>query len=142
VATNPYSTFETSMEKTNLILKDIERAYDWPTDRRHQSFLALRTVLHLLRDRLPVAEAAQFGAQLPTILRGVYYDGWNPNQVPVRLNRDDFLYQVRQDFPFDVDGGTENLVRTVLDALRRHITEGEWNDVRSNMPQEYRTFVP
>ena len=57
MASNPKSTFETSMDKTNLILKDIEQAYGWPRERRNQSYLALRTVLHLLRDRLPVEES-------------------------------------------------------------------------------------
>ncbi|MFI8891646.1 DUF2267 domain-containing protein [Streptomyces paradoxus] len=35
-------------------------------------------MLHPLRDRLPVETAVQFGAQLPTLVRGVYYDGWRP----------------------------------------------------------------
>lgn len=136
MATNPVSTFETSLDKTNLILKDIEQAYGWPKERRNQSYLALRTVLHLLRDRLPVEESAQFAAQLPMVLRGIYFEGWDPTVVPVKLNRDDFLYEVRRNFTFDVPGGTERLVRTVLQALRQHVTEGEWNEVRDNLPKD------
>lgn len=136
MGSNLYSAFETSLDKTNRILKDIEEAYGWPKDRRNQSYAALRTVLHLLRDRLPVQEAAQFGAQLPILVRGIYYDGWNPAIVPIKLRRDDFLYEVRQGFPYDIEDSTEGLVRNVLDALRRHVPEGEWEDVRSNMPKE------
>jgi uncharacterized protein (DUF2267 family) len=136
MGSNLYSAFETSLDKTNLILKDIEQVYGWPKERRNQSYAAMRTVLHLIRDRLPVSEAAQFASNLPVLVRGVYYDGWNPDAVPIKLKRDDFLFEVRQSFRYDIDGGIENLVRTVLDALRRHVPEGEWEDVRSNMPKE------
>ena len=46
----------------------------------------LRAVLHALRDRLPVAEAAHLGAQLPMLVRGFYYDCWKPAGAPVRIN--------------------------------------------------------
>ena len=142
VARNAYAMFQSSLEKTNLILKDIEQAYGWPAERRDQSYAALRTVLHLLRDRLPVEEGAQFAAQLPVLVRGVYYEGWKPTDVPIKLNREDFLYEVRQGFRYDVEGGAESVVRTVLNALRRHISEGEWEDVRASVPRDLATIVP
>jgi uncharacterized protein (DUF2267 family) len=142
VASHPYSTFESSIDKTNVILKDIEQAYGWSKDRRHQSYAALRTVLQLLRDRLPVVESAQFAAQLPIVVRGVYYEGWDPTIVPIKLDRDDFLYEMRQGFPYEVDGGVEGVINTVLDALKRHITEGEWADVKSNLPRDLSAIMP
>ncbi|MFK3985194.1 DUF2267 domain-containing protein [Micromonospora sp. NPDC050397] len=142
MANSPYSAFEASIEKTNLILKDIEQAYGWPKQRRNQSYAALRTVLQLLRDRLPVQESVQFAAQLPILVRGIYFEGWEPADVPVKLNRDDFLYEVRQGFPYEVDGGAEGVVQTVLDALRRHIAPGEWDDVRSTMPKDLQPIIP
>ena len=142
MASNSYSVFESSMDKTNIILKDIEQAYGWPKERRNQSYAALRTVLHLLRDRLPVQESAHFAAQLPVLVRGVYYEGWDPSVVPIKLNRDDFLYEVRAGFPFDVKGGPESVVNTVLNALRRHVTQGEWDDVKSSMPKGLTSIMP
>lgn len=136
MANNFYAMYQSSLDKTNLILKDVEQAYGWPKERRDQSYAAVRTVLHLLRDRLPVQESAQFAAQLPVLLRGVYYEGWNPAAVPIKLDREEFLAEVRRGFPYDVEGGLGGLVRTVLNALRRHVTEGEWDDVRANVPQE------
>lgn len=141
MATNPNSTFETSIEKTNLILKEIEQAYGWTKDQRNQSYAALRTVLHLLRDRLPIEEAVHFAAQLPVLLRGVYYEGWNPSMVPIKLNREDFLFEMRRGFPYDVEGGTERVVQVVLDALQRHVTPGEWADVWSSMPKSLRKMA-
>ncbi|MBO4210204.1 DUF2267 domain-containing protein [Micromonospora echinofusca] len=142
MAREPISVFESSLDKTNLILKDIEQAYGWSKDRRNQSYAALRTVLHLLRDRMPVQECVEFSAQLPVLVRGVYFEGWDPANVPVKLNRDDFLYEVRQGFPYDVEGGPERVVQVVLDTLRRHVTQGEWSDVKSNMPEDLDRMIP
>jgi uncharacterized protein (DUF2267 family) len=136
------SAIESSMDKTNLILKDIEQAYGWPKEQRNQSYAALRTVLHLLRDRMPVQESVEFSAQLPIVVRGVYFDGWQPQNVPIKLNREDFLYEVRQGFPYDVEGGPERVVRVVLDTLRRHITQGEWDDVKDTMPADLAQIMP
>ncbi|MBQ0902458.1 DUF2267 domain-containing protein [Micromonospora sp. U21] len=136
------SAYESSLDKTNLILKDIENAYGWPKDQRNQSYAALRTVLHLLRDRLPVNESVEFAQQLPILVRGIYFDGWNPSDVPIRLNRDDFLYEVRQGFPYDVEGGAERVTQVVLDTLRRHVTQGEWQDVKDTMPKDLARMLP
>ncbi|GIJ20540.1 DUF2267 domain-containing protein [Micromonospora lutea] len=136
------SAIESSMDKTNLILKDIEQAYGWPKKQRNQSYAALRTVLHLLRDRMPIQESVEFSAQLPIVVRGVYFDGWQPQNVPIKLNRDDFLYEVRQGFPYDVEGGPQRVVQVVLDTLRRHITQGQWEDVKDTMPNDLARIMP
>ncbi|AEB45720.1 MULTISPECIES: DUF2267 domain-containing protein [Micromonospora] len=136
------SAIESSVDKTNLILKDIEQAYGWPKAQRNQSYAALRTVLHLLRDRMPVQESVEFSAQLPMLVRGIYFDGWQPENVPIKLNRDDFLYEVRQGFPYDAEGGPQRVVQVVLETLRRHITQGEWDDVRATMPDDLVQIMP
>ncbi|SCF26215.1 Uncharacterized conserved protein, DUF2267 family [Micromonospora purpureochromogenes] len=136
------SAFESSLEKTNLMLKDIEQAYGWPKEQRNQSYCALRTVLHLLRDRMPVQESVEFAAQLPVLVRGIYFDGWKPMDVPIKLNRDDFLLEVRRHFPYDVEGGTERVVQVVLDALSRHVTQGQWDDVKDTMPSDLQRMMP
>jgi uncharacterized protein (DUF2267 family) len=38
----------------------------------------LRAVLHNLRDRLTINEAADLGDQLPMLIRGIYYEAWHP----------------------------------------------------------------
>jgi uncharacterized protein (DUF2267 family) len=58
-------------------------------------------VLHALRDRLTVNEAAQFGAQLPMLVRGIYYEGWDPTRLPVKMNREEFLQRVPAGVPYE-----------------------------------------
>jgi uncharacterized protein (DUF2267 family) len=142
MAETGYSSFTTTVDKTNHLLKQIEQAYGWPKERRNQSYAALRAVLHALRDRLTVEEAAQFGAQLPMLVRGIYYEGWNPTDVPVKMDKEKFLARVRKEFPYELKGDIEHLIETVLNALRIYVTEGEWDDIKSSMPKELAKILP
>jgi uncharacterized protein (DUF2267 family) len=137
-----YSTFTTTVDKTNHVLNEIEHAYGWPKERRNQSYAALRAVLHALRDRLTVDEAAQLSAQLPMLVRGIYFAGWDPSKVPVKMKKEEFLERIQREFPYEVEGGLEPLVQNVLRALKGHVSEGEWEDIRSSMPQEFATILP
>jgi uncharacterized protein (DUF2267 family) len=137
-----FTSFQTTEDKTNRLLHEIEEAYGWPKERRNQSYAALRAVLHALRDRLSVEEAAQLGAQLPMLVRGIYYAEWDPSKVPMKLNREEFLRRIRDEFPYEIEGDVEQLERKVLRALRRYITDGEWNDTKAVMPKELATVLP
>ncbi len=66
-------SFDTTVQKTNIWLKDIMQEEGW--EDRHKAYLVLRSVLHAVRDMLTIDEAAHLGSQLPMLLRGVYYDG-------------------------------------------------------------------
>ena len=137
-----FTSFQTTEDKTNRLLHEIEEAYGWPKQRRNQSYAALRAVLHALRDRLSVEEAAQLGAQLPMLVRGIYYAEWDPSKVPMKLNREEFLRRIRDEFPYEIEGDVEQLERKVLRALRRYITDGEWKDIKAVMPKELATVLP
>jgi uncharacterized protein (DUF2267 family) len=62
--------FDKTVHTTNAWLKEIMEATG--LDRR-RAYRALAAVLHALRDRLTVDEVAQLGAQLPILVRGLYY---------------------------------------------------------------------
>lgn len=53
-----FAAFSTTVDRVTRILKEIEQSYSWPKERRNQSYAALRSVLHALRDRVTVDEAA------------------------------------------------------------------------------------
>jgi uncharacterized protein (DUF2267 family) len=137
-----FSSFKTTEDKTNRVLREIEEAYGWPKERRNQSYAALRAVLHAVRDRLTVEETAQLGAQLPMLVRGIFYAEWDPSKVPMKQNREDFMQRIREQFPYQIEGSIEQLERTVLQALRRYITDGEWDDIKSAMPKDLAAALP
>lgn len=132
--------FENTIQKTNQLLKEIEIAFRWE-NRGNQAYAALRSVLHALRDRLPVEEAVQLGAQLPMLVRGMYYEGWNPSQVPIKMNKEEFLQRVREQFPFSVESGIEDVIRVVLTALRKYVSFGEAEDIVSILPKDIAGLV-
>jgi uncharacterized protein (DUF2267 family) len=88
--------FDTTLQKTIALLKDICNEFGWPEERRQQAYSALRSVLHAIRDRLPVIEAANFAAQLPMLVRGFYYEGWKPESVPIKMHRQEFFAEVQK----------------------------------------------
>jgi uncharacterized protein (DUF2267 family) len=65
--------FEVTLQHSQTWLDDV--LDELRTDDRPLAYAILRGVLHALRDRLPQAEVVDLGAQLPMLLRGLYYDG-------------------------------------------------------------------
>jgi uncharacterized protein (DUF2267 family) len=82
--------FEGTLQKTQVWLNDLMFELDWE-DRPQKAYLALRTVLHALRDRLTVEEAVQLGAQLPMLVRGFYFEGWTLREQATRNAQEDFF---------------------------------------------------
>lgn len=142
MSTTGFASFDSTLDKTNRVLRDIEEHYGWPKGQRARSYAALRSVLHTLRDRLTVEECADLSAQLPMLIRGIYYEAWNPSHVPVKLRREEFLERIAAQLPYEVEGKVEDLVQTTLQALRRHITEGEWADIKDSVPKEVAAVLP
>jgi uncharacterized protein (DUF2267 family) len=132
-----------SVQKTNVWLRDINYELSWFNFQR--GYLSLRAVLHALRDRLTTQEVAQFGAQLPIFIRGLYYEGWNPARAPIKSRgKELFLRQVRAEFAHtrnpDVDA--EHITRAIFRVLEKHISKGELEQIKMMLPRELREFWP
>ena len=135
-----FAEFDATIQKSNELLKEIEVSLGWET-RRNQSYAALRAVLHTLRDLLLPEEAVQMGAQLPMLLRGMYYDGWKPAKTPKKAKKKDFIAEIRRRFTFSIDVDIESLVGIVLSALRKHVSLGEAEDITSELPKDIGKMV-
>lgn len=139
--TTALNVFDTTLEKTNEWLNDINQELSWET--KHAAYTALRSTLHTLRDRLPVNEVAQLGAQLPMLIRGIYYEGWHPANKPLKVRHlDEFLDQVAEECRADLDAPIEAMVRAVFRTLERHVTAGEITSVIRALPNELRSLWP
>ena len=53
-----------------------------PFQSEGQAYAAFRAVIHSLRDRLEMHEAVHLAGQMPTLVRGIYYEGWVPSRAP------------------------------------------------------------
>ncbi len=127
-------TLDTSVQKSEVWVKEIMGKLGW--ENRHRAYSALRSVLIVLRDNLTVEESADLSAQLPMVIRGLYYDRWQPSQVPARIrDKEEFLSRVADELN-DPGVDSEKVVRSVFDVLKDKITQGEIDDVRGMMPHE------
>lgn len=134
--------FDETLQKTNIWLKEIMSAMAWGEE-RHRAYLGLRVTLHALRDHLGVDEAAHLGAQLPMLVRGVYFEGWRPAGKPVKeRHKEEFVGQIAAAFHATPEVDPEKVVRSVFQVLARHITEGEASDVRNALPKGIREMWP
>jgi uncharacterized protein (DUF2267 family) len=107
------------------------------------AYLALRTTLHALRDRLTVEEVAQLGAQLPMLVRGFYYEGWDSTGTPLRVrHKEQFLARIQEEFRSDEPIDPERVARAVFGILARRVAAGEIEDVKHVLPAELRHLWP
>lgn len=131
--------FTETIEKTGHWLEELMQELGDAQPRR--AYSVLRAVLHVLRDRLTAAEAVNLGAQLPTLVRGFYYDGWRPVDRPAKFHhKEDFLGRVTQLYPALEDADCEKAVRAVFSLLSGHITGGELRHVRDQLPPDVRSL--
>ncbi len=134
------SAFDTTVQESNIWIKDIMEEEEWKD--RHKAYTALRTVLHLLRDRLTVDEAAHLGAELPMLIRGIYYEGWSPSKVPHKRTREAFLSAVADNLMNDPDVNPEEVIRSVFSVIERHVAPGQVKNVKASLPKELASLWP
>ena len=133
--------FHRTLDKSNCWLDEL-RSDLGLADRQH-AYRTLRAVLHALRDRLSIEEVADLGAQLPLLLRGMYFEGWRPARRRARVRRQEqFLALV-----CDAYGPLDHLdaakaVAAVFKLLARHVTGGEIDDVRHGLPRDLKRLWP
>lgn len=125
---------DTTVHKTHQWLADIMHALG-QEDRRF-AFSALRAVLHAVRDRLGVEDAAHLGAQLPMLLRGLYYEGWHPAGKPLRIRHiEAFLERIEQELTPRPAANAEDVARAVFRTMERHLSPGEIDKLRRVLPR-------
>jgi len=108
--------FAHTVAETEAWLQDVQRAAGF--DHERQAYAALRAVLHAVRDRLTVADTARFAAQLPTVLRGLYFEGWHPDGAPARGSLAD---RVREHLHGQPDVPTDQALQAVRTVVARRL---------------------
>lgn len=132
-------TFDQSLETTREWLQAVQEQMGLDDEQR--AFRVLRAVLQTLRDRLTVEEAAQFAAQLPMLLQGVYYHGWTPTGKPLKIRtRQEFLDKVAEGLMRQHD--PEEACRTVFRVLEDRMPGGVIEDVKRILPEPIRDLWP
>ena len=129
-----------TVQQTQVWLKELRDNADLADEATALS--VLRAVLHQVRDRLSAEEAVDLAAQLPILIRGIYFEGWKPAQVPQKVrSKQEFLDLVTfKLLPYRVPA--ERVVRDVLALVAHHCDPGEISDVIGQMPPELQQLWP
>ena len=128
-----------TVQLTHGWINELDAMLGWNDKAR--SYRLLRSVLQALRDWLPVNESADFAAQLPNLLRGMYYEHWRPATTPVKQrSKADFLARVDHAFVGDPIAYTAEAVSIAFQFLSTKIAAGEIADVRHALPADVRAL--
>jgi uncharacterized protein (DUF2267 family) len=132
-------SIDRSVHKTNEWLSDL--AAEFGIEDRERAWRILRAYLQTLRDQVTIDEAAQLAAQLPLVLRGAFYEGFDPGHQPAPHDRDQFLAALAERAGLSDTGEAARAAEAATTVLRRHVTEGEVDDVLAQLPTELREVL-
>lgn len=140
--TKNVTAFARTTHKSQLWINEMQKELKWLNG--DSLYHLLRAVLQSLRDQMSVHEAAHFSAQLPLILRGAFYEGWNPRAERLTgVSKDDFIAAVKGRLSqagmprFELEDG----VLTALNVIKKHISAGEMDDLVSQVEPSLKTFI-
>ncbi|MDF9797748.1 uncharacterized protein (DUF2267 family) [Catalinimonas alkaloidigena] len=103
----------------------------------------LRSVLHVLRDRITMSESLDLLAQLPMFLKAVYVEQWKYREKPLKFeSMEEFCQHVKDEqsrmgeSDFQWNEPTDELVKRTFVALRKYLTQGEAKHVIDQLPKD------
>ena len=136
------SPFEKYLQQADSFVYEVARVTGEPTNISR----AIRIIVALfrsLRERISPEESMQLVAQLPMILKAVYVDGW---KLSKKSESGDMLFNFLDDVrkkcgpSGDTDLGNDTkaamIIQNVLGVLRNYVSEGEFQDIRAQLPAE------
>ena len=146
MSTTGLPIFDDTVQQTNRWLNEIiDHVGDGPPGGgvdealRKRAYNALRAVLHTLRDRLPTELSANLAAQLPLLVRGIYFDQYEPEEQPKTYRANGEFYEhVDQNVEPQFHFGAEDSTKAVFTVLSNHLPAGTVEKIRKALPEDVR----
>ena len=130
-----------TVQQTNVWLKKLTEEHHLGD--RHHAYNALRAVLHVLRDRLTPEQAVHLGAQLPILVRGIYYEGWRLAAKPTdERQANEFAALVAAQLPQQFPQDALSVTKAVFDLLWKELDPGETAKIIDTLPLPLRGLWP
>lgn len=135
-----FTLFQQTLQVSNTWIR---RIADLAQIDEQQAYHLLCCTLQTLRDRLRPEDAIQLGAQLPVLIRGIYYDGWRLAGVPLQIrNKQHFVALAASRYHARPLDDIEPGIRVVLQVLSSNVDFGEVCSVLTSLPTELRELWP
>lgn len=139
--TRTIHVFERTTHEAHEWVNELAGRTGWTSER--DVLRLLRVVLTKIRDHLLVDEMAQFAAQLPIVLRGMFYEGWQPKKTPIHeRHAADFVADIETKIKDVADYAGPADIKAVFNLLNARLSRGEIEDVRACLPTELREMWP
>jgi uncharacterized protein (DUF2267 family) len=132
------ANYDHAVHRANVWLADVTAALG--TNDRHYGRRVLRVWLHSLRDRLTVDSAVKFGQQLPELLRGTFYDGWEPRRVPVKHNAEEYVLRFSTEALIPTSD-VPSVASAVTQVIADHMSPGQVSEALAELPRDVRGVV-
>jgi uncharacterized protein (DUF2267 family) len=138
---NHIDVIDTTVQETYSWLHDVLRETGWES--RHYALQALRGVLHAVRDEITADQSGHLSAQLPILLRGMYFEGWDPSRAPAVDRRAEyFLDRIRPQFTgYDQPIDFAWLAQSVLRVLKQRMP-GIYEKIKHTLHKDIRSLWP
>ena len=133
--------FDSTLQQTHEWLNSVATELGLEDD-KESAYSALRAALHALRDRIPVKAATEFGAQLPMLVRGFYYEGFNPAATPqVERHKDEFLASIAENYAKHNELGPQAIAQAAFKTVNKFMTAGQVSQTRDMLNEDFRDEV-
>jgi uncharacterized protein (DUF2267 family) len=138
--------FNQFAKEANTFMDGYTKALNLGTDKERAGRI-LSSILHALREIISVNESLQLMSQLPMFLKAVYVNGWSIRKTRKVKGLNDFIELVKfyngvtanTDFPSE--DISENYIKTTFIELRKYISLGEFEDIRTELPKELKYIM-
>jgi uncharacterized protein (DUF2267 family) len=139
---NPVN-FENSANEAYAFINKLAQALGHPEE-VNRSYIILRAVLHVIRDRITISESFDLISQLPLLLKGVYVEGWKYYEKPplnfqkIEEMKEEVKKHQEQygEVKFDWQRSTEEIIAITLDTMKRYFSNGQIEHIKGQMPKE------
>ena len=130
-----------TVQLTHEWINELRDRLGWDSSR--DALRLLRVTLVQLRDHLRHDELAQLSAQMPLLIRGMFFEGWQPSHTPIRERKVECFVSAIEEQIGDVrDWRGPKDIAAVFRTLDDKISEGEIRDVKAGLPQAIRDLWP
>lgn len=130
-----------TIQQTNLWLKRLVEEHHFGD--RHQAYNALRAVLQVLRDQLTPEQALHLSAQLPILVRGIYFEGWHVGiERSNTRSVEEFAQHLTGRLPHQFPRDPKTTAEAVFDLLWKELDPGLAAKLIDELPIPLRSLWP
>lgn len=132
--------FSHSAQQAQRWVNELAADLDCPVNFAHR---LMRAVLQALRDWLSPEEAADLSSQLPEMIRGIYFEGWDPARSPAwERDKRDLVLRISKSLDDQPEFDIEEGIAAVFRLLDRHLSYGDIVQIKNSMRKALRRLWP